>query len=357
MKTKDIKHLEIYKDKKVLVTGNTGFKGSWLSLVLKICGAKVYGYSLKPKKKESNFYLNKLDKTINNNYGDVRDYNKLNKYISSIKPDIVFHLAAQALVKDSYLDPINTYSTNIMGTANLLNIIKDKKFIKALVCITSDKCYENKEWIHGYRENDQLGGIDPYSASKASAEIVFSSFLRSIFNFKRVGYATARAGNVIGGGDWSENRIVPDAIKSIIKNNFLTIRHPHSTRPWEHVLEPINGYLKLGYYLLKDPKNYSGSWNFGPSSEKRKSVHELVELLFYSLKKGKIKIKNKKSGSFYESKELQLNCDKSNKYLNWKTLWSFEKTVIKTAEWYDAYMSNQNMLDVSTRQIRDFFYD
>ena len=291
-----------------------------------------------------------------NAYADIRDYNKLQKYITSVRPQIIFHLAAQSLVKNSYNDPISTFSTNIMGTANILNIIKNKKYIKAFVCITSDKCYENKEWIHGYRENDELGGIDPYSASKASAEIIFSSFLRSILNSKNRGYATARAGNIIGGGDWSDNRIVPDAIKSIIKKKTLFLRNPHSTRPWEHVLEPINGYLKLGYYLLKNPNQFSGSWNFGPSNEKRKTVKELVDALFKVLKKGKIKIKNRKK-TFYESKELQLNCDKSNKYLNWKINWNFTKTVSKTAQWYQSFNNKENMLEISTKQIKEFLYD
>lgn len=356
MKYKDLKYLSIYKGKKVLVTGHTGFKGSWLCLVLKILGAKVYGYSLKPEKTYSNFYLNKLDKSMKNSYADIRNYDKLKRYVSTVKPDIVFHLAAQALVKDSYIDPLKTFSTNIMGTANILNIIKNQKSIKAIVCITSDKCYENKEWIYGYRENDQLGGIDPYSASKASAEIIFSSFLRSIMDLNQRGYATARAGNIIGGGDWSDNRIVPDAIKSIIKKKTLLLRNPHSTRPWEHVLEPINGYLKLGYYLLIKPDKFTGSWNFGPSNEKRKTVKELVESLFKILKKGRVKIYKKKK-SFYESKELQLNCDKSNKYLDWKTNWNFEKTVLKTAEWYQSYNNNEDMLEVSTRQIKEFLYD
>jgi CDP-glucose 4,6-dehydratase len=349
-------YLNIYKGKKVLVTGHTGFKGSWLCLVLKILGAKVYGYSLKPKESYSNFYLNKLNKNMNNSYADIRDYNKLEKYISTVKPDVVFHLAAQALVKDSYIDPITTFSTNIMGTANILNIIKDKRFIRAFVCITSDKCYENKEWIYGYRENDQLGGIDPYSASKASAEIIFASFLRSVLDLSNRGYATARAGNIIGGGDWSDNRIVPDAIKSIIKKKTLFLRNPHSTRPWEHVLEPINGYLKLGYNLLIKPQEFTGSWNFGPSNEKRKTVKELIESLFKILKKGKVKMHSKKE-AFYESKELQLNCDKSNKYLDWKTNWNFEKTVLKTAEWYQSFDNNEDMLEVSTRQIKEFLYD
>ena len=356
MKTIRNKYLDVYKDKKVLITGHTGFKGSWLCLVLKILGAKVYGYSLKPKNSYSNFYLNKLDKNMNNLFGDIRDYKKLDKYISKVKPNIVFHLAAQALVKDSYIDPIKTFSTNIMGTANILNIIKNKKFVKSFICITSDKCYENKEWIHGYRENDQLGGIDPYSSSKASAEIIFSSFLRSIFDLKKRGYATARAGNIIGGGDWSDNRIVPDAIRSIIQKKKLFLRNPNSTRPWEHVLEPINGYLKLGYHLYREPEKFTGSWNFGPSNNKRKTVKDLVDLLFKILKKGKIKTQNKKK-NFYESKELQLNCEKSNKYLEWRTKWNFEKTVLKTAEWYQAFDNNEDMLKVSTKQIKEFLYD
>ena len=270
----NLKYLENkFKNKKVFITGHTGFKGSWLSFLLYKLGANVTGYALLPKERLNNFELLKLESKINHFEGNICDYNSLFEIVKKVKPDYFFHLAAQAIVKDSYRDPVDTFNTNIFGSVNILETVKKLDHICNLVFITSDKCYENLEQKVGYVENDKLGGIDPYSASKAAAEIIFSSYQRSFFSHRiKLGAASARAGNVIGGGDWSKSRIVPDCIRSINNNKTLKIRNPNSTRPWQHVLEPISGYLALAIALDEDPKSFSSSWNFGPNENDVKSV-------------------------------------------------------------------------------------
>ena len=232
-----------------------------------------------------------LKKLINHNEGDVRDFSSLKNIFEKCKPDLIFHLAAQALVKKSYLNPSDTFSTNFLGSLNILELSRNSKNLKSLIYVTSDKCYENKEWIWGYRENDQLGGHDPYSASKSCAEIMFSSYMKSFFNIKgKTGVASVRAGNVIGGGDWSEDRIVPDCINSIIENKTIILRNPNAVRPWQHVLEPLNGYMILSYHLYKNPSKFSGNWNFGPKESETLSVLDLSKFFISYFKSGKIKV-------------------------------------------------------------------
>lgn len=345
-----------YKNKRVFITGHTGFKGKWLTSVLMKFNTKITGYSLKDKNKRN--YENFLDyKNVKNIYGNVSDYNNLRDKIKAAKPDIIFHLAAQPLVSDSYLKPLNTFKTNFLGSINIFEIARNLK-IKSVVVITSDKCYLNKEILRGYKESDQLGGKDPYSASKASVEIAFEAFLQSFFlKEKKIGIATARAGNVIGGGDWSKDRIIPDCVKTIIKDKDMIIRSPKSTRPWQHVLEPISGYLVLAKRLYKYPKKYSGSWNFGPRHSETKKVIEVAKIIINKIySKKKIKIIFKK-GKFKEANLLKLNSNKANKYLGWSTRWSMVKGLNKTAEWYNSYVRKEDTKLITANQIEDYFYD
>ena len=345
-----------YKNKRVFITGHTGFKGKWLTAVLLKFKAKITGFSLNDEKKKDYEYF--LDyKKVKNIYGDVSNYNKLKNEIKAAQPDLIFHLAAQPLVSDSYFKPLNTFKTNFLGSINIFEITRKLK-IKSVVVITSDKCYFNKEILRGYKENDQLGGKDPYSSSKASVEIAFEAYLQSFFNKeKKIGVATARAGNVIGGGDWSKNRIIPDCVKTIIKKRTMIIRSPKSTRPWQHVLEPISGYLVLAKKLHNYPKKFSGSWNFGPRLNETKKVIEVAKIIINKIySKKKIKVIFKK-GKFREAKLLKLNSNKAAKYLDWSTKWSMLKGLNKTAEWYDCYVRKNNTKLMTKNQIENYFND
>ena len=349
-------NLEFFKRKKIFITGHTGFKGSWLAFILHINGAKVAGYSFKPKNKFDNFYLLELDKKIKNYFQDVRSKNKLKNAINKFNPDIIFHLAAQPLVKESYIDPDFTFSTNIIGTLNILEIIKETKSVKSAVIITSDKCYKNYEKKSGYSETDELGGRDPYSASKAAAEIIFNSYSQSFYHSdNNLGLASARAGNVIGGGDWSNDRIIPDFIKSIISKNKFIIRSPKATRPWQHVFDLLNGYLILSRIIYGNNK-YNGSWNFGPN-EKNVQVKDVISKLIKIMNINK-KIIIKPNKKIKETGLLSLKTNKSKKYLRWKPKLSFSQTLKLTAEWYQCYISDKKTIQkLSRKQIEDFFYD
>ena len=351
----DYKFKNFFKGKNILITGHTGFKGSWLSLILHNFGANVYGYSLPMENKKNHFELLNLKKLINHNEGDVRDYSSLKNVFEKCKPDLIFHLAAQALVKKSYLNPSDTFSTNFLGSLNILELSRTSKNLKSLIYVTSDKCYENKEWIWGYRENDQLGGHDPYSASKSCAEIMFSSYMKSFFSIKgKIGVASVRAGNVIGGGDWSEDRIVPDCINSIIENKTIILRNPNAVRPWQHVLEPLNGYMILSYHLYKNPSKFSGNWNFGPKESETLSVLDLSKFFISYFKSGKIKVE-KSSLNAYETQLLKLNCDKANLLLSWRPKWDIPKTLGMTAEWYKRILEGENAKLVTIEQVEKFF--
>jgi len=345
-----------YKNKKVFVTGHTGFKGSWLVAVLLKLGAKVTGYSLNDEKRK-NYEKFVNYKKVKNIYSNILDLKKLNSAIKKNNPHVVFHLAAQPLVAESYKNPLNTMRTNLMGSINVMEVVRNCKGIKSLVMITSDKCYLNKEISRGYKENDLLGGEDPYSASKAAVEIVFYSYLKSFFSKnKNIGVATTRAGNVIGGGDWSENRIIPDCIRAIIKRKkFIIIRKPKATRPWQHVLEPVSGYLLLGLKLSKKPKNYSGSWNFGPQSNQVKRVKEVADYIIHNMhKKNKITTVFKTS-NFKEAKLLKLNCKKAINILKWKPRWHMNESLKQTVIWYNYYLNNKNTKNITDNQIETYF--
>ena len=344
-----------YKNTKVLITGSTGFKGSWLSLWLYNLGAKVYGLALRPNKNSVLFNKLKLNKKIKQYYCDINNYNKTHEIIKKIKPDIIFHLAAQSLVSESILNPLDTIKTNIYGSSVILKSYYLNN-CNAMVFCTSDKCYKNNEWIWGYKENDAFGGEDPYSASKASAELIFHSFLRSYnFNEKKTKCASVRAGNAIGGGDFSNNRLIPDIVRSFYEKKALILKNPKSVRPWQHVLEPLSGYLGLGLILLNSNKKFDlPSWNFSPDIKKLYTVEYIINEIKTKFFKN-LKIKIKKNNKVLESKLLLLNNEKSKLELGWKPVLSFNQTLEYTFDWYIKLKSNKkNMDDFSLYQIEEF---
>ena len=354
MKLKNIQNF--FSGKKVFITGHTGFKGSWLAYLLYKSGADVTGFALPPEGPRSHFNLINLENNINHIIGDIRDRELIFDVIKKSKPDVVFHLAAQALVKSSYLDPVDTFLTNFVGSLNVLEAIKHSESVRSLVYITSDKCYENIESPIGYKEQDRLGGRDPYSASKAAAEILFSCYARSFFKDKLwLGSASVRAGNVIGGGDWAIDRIIPDCIRSIELNKPILLRNPNATRPWQHVLEPLSGYILLASKLYENPIEYGGSWNFGPSvNEKVFTVKSVADRLIKHIGKGIVNI-DKSNSDHHEAQLLQLNCDKANKLLNWHPNWDTEQALKATALWYKSFIEGQDVEKFTLSQIEDYF--
>lgn len=346
---------EFYKNKKILITGATGFKGSWLSLWLLEMGAKVYGVGYSPNKNKNLFYQLKLDRKIDYSITDIRNIKSLKKIISKFKPEIVFHMAAQPLIFKGYQQPYDTYMINSIGTLNILEILRNDKFIKSIICVTSDKCYESNNSTRGFLENDKLGGVDPYSGSKASAEIIIQTYYNSFFkNKKKCGLASARAGNVIGGGDWSPDRLIPDCIKSINQNKVIFLRNPYFNRPWQHVLEPLNGYLMLAKKLYEKPEFYSSAWNFGSKKNTVTSVYEVVKKIKQLWGKGNIKIN--KTKMFYEQENLQLDIRKSQKYLKWTPKLTIAESIQVTVEWYKYIYAKgtKNTEEITLSQIRNF---
>ncbi|MFN8429638.1 MAG: CDP-glucose 4,6-dehydratase [Spirosomataceae bacterium] len=349
-----------FKDKKIFLTGHTGFKGSWFLVLLDILGAKTKGYALNPMKENSLFY------SITNNYtyesviGDIRDREKLKKELFDFQPDYIFHLAAQPLVKESYINPVETFETNIVGTSILLDSIKVLKKDCICVVITTDKVYENKEWDYPYRECDILGGQDPYSTSKACTELVAKSFYYSYFSRKesngfKISIATARAGNVIGGSDWSANRIIPDIIRSFNLKIPLNIRNPRSIRPWQHVIEPLVGYLKLGIYLKESKVSEFESFNFGPLADDSIDVKTLVQLAIKNLNH-KIDITEEEDSlNFHEAKLLKLDINKAINQLNWKPKFNSKEAVELTIDWYKKVLDGQSPIELSRFQIMSYF--
>jgi CDP-glucose 4,6-dehydratase len=331
-------HPDFWRGKKVWVTGHTGFKGSWLSLWLLQLGAEVKGMSLEPNTNPALFNQLNLSAHLCHQVGDVRDRDIVRQSIDQWQPDIIFHLAAQPLVRRSYLEPAETWNTNVMGTINVLESLKQLTHPCAVVVITTDKCYENREWLYGYRETDPLGGHDPYSSSKAAAELAIASWRNSFFSGGEVpiGIASARAGNVIGGGDWAEDRIVPDAMRSLLNQKAIPVRNPRSTRPWQHVLEPLGGYLRLGQKLYEelstDMRELRSAFNFGPSLSSNRTVRDLVECMLQSRSGSWIDKSN--PNAVHEATLLNLVTDKAFHLLNWQPVWGFERTVQETVDWY-----------------------
>ena len=344
---------KFYKNKKVLITGATGFKGSWLAFWLSRMGAKVYTIGNNPNKNKSLFYGLKLEKKTLLKILDIRNFSKLDFLIKKVKPEIIFHLAAQPLIFASYKNPKDTYEINALGTLNLLESCRNNKSLKALICVTSDKCYESNYSLKGFKETDKLGGKDPYSGSKACAEIITKTYAESFFQNSKAGIATARAGNVIGGGDWSDNRLIPDAVRSIKKNKTILIRNPKFNRPWQHVLEPLYGYLWLGYKLTLNKKKFSCPWNFGTNKNTVTNVEQIVKLIISYWGSGNYKIsKNKK---FYEQVNLQLNINKAKKMLKWRPKLNINKSIDLTVEWYKSVLNNKNNCEKITEyQIKSF---
>jgi len=347
--------LEFFSGKKVFITGHNGFKGTWLTQVMTRSGAEVAGYSLPNLDVNGHFDGLSLKEVITHYEGDIRDTDNLKEAINEFQPEIVFHLAAQALVKLSYEDPISTFSTNVMGSLNLLRAVDKCPSVRSLIYVTSDKCYENVEWEWGYRETDALGGKDPYSASKAAAELVFSSYSRSYFGDKvNFGAASVRAGNVIGGGDYSADRIVPDCIRAIRENRPIELRNPYSTRPWQHVLEPLSGYIKLAKKLYEDPVKFSRPWNFGPSVKEVLNVGDVANKIVEVYGKGSVAV-GSVSSEFHEANLLQLNCDLAHQLMDWHPRWNVDKTLITTADWYRLVDNGVPMENVTNSHIDDYF--
>ena len=345
---------DTFKGRRVLVTGHTGFKGSWLALWLSEMGAEVTGFSLAPEYDRSHFELLDLGRRIRHIEGDIRDYDALCRTFDEAKPEFVFHLAAQALVRRSYYNPLGTFSTNVLGAANVLEVIRERDDTRVLIFVTSDKSYQNKEWVWGYRENDALGGDDPYSASKAGAEMAFAAYQHSFFQSrKNFCGASVRAGNVIGGGDWAEDRIIPDCIRALEAGKPIVLRNPDATRPWQHVLDPLNGYLTLAVAMTKNPKKFNGAWNFGPEVAAGLTVRDLGERVAKYWGGGTVKVDVPKDAPF-EHRLLQLNIDKTKLELGWGPKWHSERAIKESIDWYMDVIGGKSAWDVSCAQIKAF---
>lgn len=349
---------KFWKNKKVFLTGHTGFKGTWFSILLSLLGAKVIGYSLKPSTSPNLYNLIKLNKLIHKSlYGDIRDYNKLKKSIIKFSPDFIVHMAAQPLVRQSYDNPKYTYEVNTLGTINILNILNEINFIKSALIITTDKVYANNDKKKYFKEDDSLGGMDPYSNSKSCAELAVKSYNHSFLKQKKIFVATARAGNVIGGGDFSNDRIIPDYFRSLLKNQKLILRSPNSVRPWQHVLDPLYGYLLLLMKLDKRQIVTGSSFNFGPNRSSNKTVNEVINLINKNFN-NEVKIIRKKNNSkiYKESKILMLDSSKSKKTLRWNTKYNLKQSINLTSSWFrlSIYKKNKNILKFTQEQIKEF---
>ena len=344
-----------WNGKKVLITGHTGFKGSWMSLWLQKKGAHITGYALPPPTTPSFFETGNIEKDMISITGDVRDLQHLKTVVEKHRPEIIIHMAAQPIVRYSYSNPIETFSTNIMGTVNVLETVRQTDSVKVVLIITSDKCYDNKEWLWGYRENDPMGGHDPYSSSKGCAELITSAFRRSYFskdNFKEhgVAVASARAGNVIGGGDWGHDRLVPDIMRAIMENQPVLIRNPHAHRPWQHVLEPLSGYMCLIKKLWENGEEFTGGWNFGPEDSDCKPVSWIMKNLDH-LWDGSINWKLDSADNPHEATYLKLDCSKAKKLLGWFPKLKLATALEWVAEWYSIYFNSKNIREISEKQI------
>jgi len=356
------KLIESYQGKTVLITGHTGFKGSWLALWLESLGAKVIGYSLDFPTDPSLFQATRLSDRIIDIRGDIQDCNNIFKTVKKYRPEFIFHLAAQPLVRYSYKNPLETFNVNVMGTANILESIRLSRYPTTCVCITSDKCYENRECDYAYRENDPLGGHDPYSASKGAAELVIASYRNSFFNPVKgnpgVSLSSTRAGNIIGGGDWAEDRIVPDCIRALVKGKPIEIRNPRAIRPWQFVLDPLFGYLWLAIKMKEDPEVYTGAWNFGPGHSNAVDVQTLTEKVLKEWGSGTWKILSQNKNAPHEASFLKLDITKSMTRLGWKPVYDIDGAIQKTVEWYKKYYSEKTgIYDLSLKQVETFMKD
>jgi len=349
---------DFWKNKRILITGHTGFKGSWLSFWLNDMGARLKGIALPPDSEPDLYSVLSLENIIESKFGDIRDKDFVNREISVFGPEIIIHLAAQAIVRRSYIDPLETFETNVLGTANILNSARNLENLRAFVSVTSDKCYENREWEWKYRESDSMGGLDPYSASKGCAELITSSFRRSFFQNDSTkkcltGIASVRAGNVIGGGDWSDDRLIPDCIRNIFEQKKLNIRNPHAIRPWQNILDLLRGYMILAEKLYHEPEAYSGPWNFGPSDEDEKPVGKILEIMagfagdsftwYYD-----------ESDHPHEASYLKLDSSKARTKLGWSTILPLKKSLEQLMNWYKKYYNGEDMVSYSRNVIREF---
>jgi len=352
MNAKD--EFSFFDNKKVLITGNTGFIGCWLSLVLNQLNTKLYGYSLSPSTKPSLFELLSLHRIVETSINDIRNYAQLEKDIQRIQPEIILHLAAQPFVRDSYTNPVDTYSTNVMGTVNVLDIARKTKSLKRVIVMTTDKCYENLELERGYKENDPLGGRDPYSNSKACTELVVSAYRQSFFNDAGIALATIRAGNVIGGGDWAKDRIIPDIVRSILANKKVLVRNPFAIRPWQHVLEPIFGIIKLASKLDNIDSDYCGEWNLGPLLQDTYNVSNILDSFFQFWPNNPGWEIDKNSNQPHEATLLNLDSSKAREKLGWNPIMSFNEMIKDTADWYHAHHNHEDMNSLTNKQINSY---
>jgi len=347
----------VFKNKTVLVTGHTGFKGSWLCIWLKELGAKVVGYALEPYTDRDNFVVTGLKDRIVHVIGNVNDFNGLKKVFAEYQPEFVFHLAAQAIVRESYGNPKDTFDVNIGGTVNVLECCRLSDSVRVIINVTSDKCYENREWVWGYRENDPMGGDDPYSSSKGCSELVSQAYGKSFFNANNFeahqkSLSSVRAGNVIGGGDWQCHRIIPDCIRALEKNEPIQIRNPHAVRPWQYVLDPLSGYLLLASKMYREPRKFNGAWNFGPGHGASMSVGKIADQVVTRWGSGKW-IDSSKNGSLHEARLLRLDISKAESLLSWFSVLDTSEAIAKTVDWYKGY-KNGDPYGICRDQIEKF---
>lgn len=344
-----------WKGKRVFLTGHTGFKGSWLSLYLTSLGASVKGYALNPPTSPSLFNVAKVNNLIDSQIGDIRDQDLLYESMTTFSPDILIHMAAQPLVRYSYNSPIETYEVNVIGTAKVLEVARSCVNLKSIVNVTTDKCYENDGRSQGYKENDSMGGYDPYSSSKGCAELVTSAYRRSFLQNQGIGLASVRAGNVIGGGDWAENRLIPDILRSFEKNKSVVIRNPKATRPWQHVLEPLSGYLILAQKMYNDKNKYAEGWNFGPNEKDVKSVDWILDKMISKWPDASWKLD--RDSSPYEAGFLQLDIAKTKSKLGWRPVWELSYTLEKIISWHKAWLDKEDMQVICLEQIEEYMKD
>lgn len=347
--------INFWKNKKVFITGHTGFKGSWLAFILNSFGAKVTGYSLEPTTSPALFDLIELDKKIFSIIGDVRNADNLNCVFEKFKPEIIFHMAAQPLVLEGYKNPVDTYSTNVMGTVNVLECLRQNDSVRSFVNVTTDKVYHNNEWCYGYRETDILDGIDPYSNSKSCSELVTACYVRSFLSARNVAVSTMRAGNVIGGGDFAENRIIPDCVRAALSGNIIAIRNPNSVRPYQHVLEPLFAYLMIAEAQYRD-KKFSGNYNVASDESDCVTTGKLAEI-FCKAWGENLSWKNKAITQPKEANFLRLDCSKIKSVFGWSPTWNIESAIEKSVEWYKIYRDDGDVVECMTRQIKNFLED